>query len=187
MHNIKAEDNDDVRDWVWVHKDDGPGWMTNGSYLVSRKIMMQIETWDRESLQGQNRIIGRAKGSGGPLSGSDEFVPIDFDETGPDGEPLVDPKSHVHLAHAKVNHGAQLLRRGYNFVEGSDDLGRLSAGLFFICFQRDPQKQFVQIQRSLAGSTNDLLNEYIVHVSSGVFACPGGGSPGGYRGEQLFA
>ena len=83
-------------------------------------------------------------------------------------------KSHVRLAHPDFNKGAKLLRRGYNFVDGSDGLGQLSAGLFFIAYQRDPEKQFVQVQRSLAGSQNDLLNEYIVHVGSGLFACPPG-------------
>ena len=31
-----------------------------------------------------------------------------------------------------------MLRRGYNFVDGTDGLGRLDAGLFFIAFVRDP-------------------------------------------------
>jgi deferrochelatase/peroxidase EfeB len=185
--NIKVEDRQDVDDFVWVHQDDGPAWLVGGSYLVSRKIDMRIETWDRESLQGQESIIGRAKGSGGPLSGGDEHEAIDFAAVGDDGEPAIGLKSHVRLAHPDVNDGAKLLRRGYNFVDGSNGLGQLSAGLFFIAYQRDPIKQFVRIQRSLAGLQNDLLNEYIVHVGSGLFACPPGVGPDGYWGEGLFA
>ncbi len=67
----------------------------------------------------------------------------------------------------------KLLRRGYSFVDGNDDLGRLNAGLFFISYQRDPE-QFVTVQRALAGKSRDLLNEYIVHVGSGVWAVPPG-------------
>jgi deferrochelatase/peroxidase EfeB len=185
--NIKSESAQDVEDFVWVQDGDGPGWMTGGSYLVSRKINMRIETWDREPLNGQETIIGRAKGSGGPLSGGDEFAAIDFEAKDDAGQPKIDPKSHLHLAHPDSNNGAKLLRRGYNFVDGSDGLGQLSAGLFFLAYQRDPEKQFVQIQRSLAGLQNDLLNEYIVHVSSGLFACPPGVGAGGYWGEGLFA
>ena len=37
--------------------------------------------------------------------------------------------SHTRLAHPDFNAGARLLRRGYNFVDGSDGLGRLDAGL----------------------------------------------------------
>ncbi len=185
--NIKVEDKKDVEDFVWVHSDEGPDWLVGGSYLVSRKIDMRIETWDRESLEGQEAIIGRTKGSGGPLSGGDEFAEIDFKKKNDAGEPLIDMKSHVRLAHPDFNKGAKLLRRGYNFVDGSNGLGQLSAGLFFIAYQRDPEKQFVQIQRSLAGKLNDVLNEYIVHVGSGLFACPPGVTKDGYWGEKLFA
>ncbi len=184
--NIKVEDEKDVEDFVWVREEDGPAWLVGGSYLVSRKIDMRIETWDREPLNGQETITGRAKGSGGPLSGGDEFAPIDFDAKDDAGQPLIDMKSHVRLAHPDFNNGAKLLRRGYNFVDGSNGLGQLSAGLFFIAYQRDPAKQFVQIQGSLAGLQNDLLNEYIVHVGSGLFVCPPGVTAQGYWGEGLF-
>ena len=40
------------------------------------------------------------------------------------------------------------------------------------------------IQRSLGGS--DLLNEYIVHTSSAVFAIPPGVAEGGFVGEGLL-
>jgi deferrochelatase/peroxidase EfeB len=65
------------------------------------------------------------------------------------------------------------------------ELGQLDAGLFFICFQRDPQRQFVAIQRRLGAS--DKLNEYIKHTGSAVFAVPPGVRPGGFVGEGLFA
>jgi deferrochelatase/peroxidase EfeB len=64
------------------------------------------------------------------------------------------------------------------------DLGQLDAGLFFICFQRDPEKQFVAIQRRLGGM--DALNEYIKHTGSAVFAVPPGVRRGGYVGEGLL-
>jgi deferrochelatase/peroxidase EfeB len=184
--NIKAEQTEDVDDFVWVHEDDGPAWLAGGSYLVTRKIDMRIEIWDREPLEGQEAIIGRAKGSGGPLSGGDEHEPLDFSATDAEGEPAIAPIAHVRLAHPDNNGGAKLLRRGYNFVDGSNGLGQLSAGLFFIAYQRDPVKQFVRIQKSLAGSQNDVLNEYIVHVGSGLFACPPGVGADGYWGEGLF-
>ena len=79
---------------------------------------------------------------------------------------------------------AELLRRGYNFVDGSDGLGRLDAGLFFLAYQRDPRKQFIPIQQQL--SRSDKMNEYIRHVGSGIFACPGGVAAGSYWGEKLF-
>ncbi|MFD0541680.1 hypothetical protein ACFQY7_55645 [Actinomadura luteofluorescens] len=94
------------------------------------------------------------------------------------------PDAHVRLAHPDSNQGTRILRRGYSFTDGSDGLGQLDAGLFFIAFQRDPRTGFIRVQNSLA---TDALNEYIQHVGSGVFACPPGVREGGYWGETLFA
>ncbi len=168
--NIKAEDSSVVEDQVWADRGDGAAWMHGGSYLVARKIRMVIETWDRQQLGEQERIVGRDKGEGAPLSGGTEFSDPNFLALSPAGGTKIDPDSHVRLAHPTMNDGAQLLRRGYNFVDGNDDLGRLNAGLFFIAFQRDPRKQFIPIQNRLA--KNDLMNEYLKHVGSAVFAVP---------------
>ena len=182
--NLKAEDTD-LDDQLWVHDADGPSWMVGGAYLVTRKIRMMIEPWDRTSLGEQETIIGRAKGSGAALGQVDEFDAPDFSQTHADGSAVVPDDSHVRLAHPTINGGAKLLRRGYNFVDGSDGFGRLNAGLFFMAYQRDPRHQFVPIQTRLAGK--DALNEYIRHVSSGVFACPPGVSGAGdYWGRALF-
>jgi len=181
--NLRAEDAETAKD-VWVQASDGAGWMTGGSYLVSRKIRMTIETWDRTALREQERVVGRTKGEGAPLSGGNEFTEPDFEVTGRGDAPLIDEASHVRLAHPTTNGGAALLRRGYNFVDGNDDLGRLNAGLFFICFQRDPRTQFVPIQLQLA--KNDAMNEYLRHVGSGIFAVPPGAKKGGSIGDGLF-
>ena len=182
--NIKAEDEDALRDWVWVRDGDGPAWMAGGSYLVTRKIMMRIETWDREPLLGQEEILGRVKGTGAPLSGGDEFTEPDFAARRANGALAIPKLAHVRLAHPDQHGGARLLRRGYNFVDGTTELGQLAAGLFFIAYQRDPHRQFVPIQKALSA---DVLNEYIVHVSSGLFACPPGLGPNEYWGQALFA
>jgi deferrochelatase/peroxidase EfeB len=182
--NIKAEDTGVVEDQVWAAAGDGAAWMAGGSYLVARKIRMTIETWDRTSLREQERIIGRTKGEGAPYSGGTEFSDPDFAATGQGGAPLIDQAAHVRLSHPDQNAGAQLLRRGYNFVDGNDDLGRLNAGLFFIAYQRDPRTQFIPIQMNLA--KNDAMNEYIRHVGSGIFAVPPGAATGSWVGATLF-
>jgi len=179
--NMRAEDTALVNKEVWAG---GSDWMAGGSYLVSRKIRMTIETWDRTSLREQERVIGRNKGEGAPLSGGTEFTEPDFSITGRGDAPLIDEESHVRLAHPTTNAGATMLRRGYNFVDGNDDLGRLNAGLFFICFQSDPREQFVPIQLSLA--RNDAMNEYVRHVGSGIFAVPPGATESRPIGAGLF-
>lgn len=181
--NIKAEDANTVDEYVWVADGDGPAWLSGGSYMVTRKIRMLIEIWDRQSLDEQEKVVGRTKGEGGPLSGGGEFTDPVFSTPGPDGR-SINADSHVQLAHRTMNKGVQILRRGYNYVDGNTALGSLDAGLFFIAYQRNPVTQFVPMQRQLAGS--DLLNEYISHVSSAVFAVPPGAADGGYIGQGLF-
>ena len=190
--NMRAEDTATVTRDVWAQSGDDTGgtggsggaWMTGGSYLVARKIRMTVETWDRASLREQETVVGRTKGEGAPLSGGTEFTKPDFKVTGRADAPLIAPAAHVRLAHPSANAGANILRRGYNFVDGNDDLGRLNAGLFFICFQRDPRTQFVPLQLNLA--RNDAMNEYVRHVGSGIFAVPPGAAEGSYVGARLF-
>jgi deferrochelatase/peroxidase EfeB len=182
--NIRAEDTDAMRRHVWIGNGEEPSWMRGGSFMVTRRIRMLLEIWDRSSLEDQEQTIGRRKYSGAPLGGSDEFEPLPLDEER-GGKPLIPVDSHVRLASATENGGERILRRGYSFTDGVDEsLGELEAGLFFIAFQRDPEKQFVAIQRRLGQF--DALNEYIKHVGSAVFAVPPGAKSGGYVGEPLL-
>ena len=180
--NLRAEDTAGIEKSVWASGE--PAWMVGGSYLVARKIRMTVETWDRTSLREQETLVGRTKGSGAPLSGGTEFTEPDFAAEGRDEAPLIDVNAHVRLSHPTENNGAALLRRGYNFVDGNDELGRLNAGLFFLCFQSDPREQFVPIQLNLA--RHDGLNEYLRHVGSAIFAVPPGAQEGRPIGATLF-
>jgi deferrochelatase/peroxidase EfeB len=92
--------------------------------------------------------------------------------------------AHIRLASAQELGGVRILRRGYNFVDGSDGQGHLNAGLFFVAFMRDPHAQFVPMQRALANS--DVLMEYIEHTGSAVFACPKGLADGEYWAQSLL-
>ncbi|MCX4991321.1 MULTISPECIES: iron uptake transporter deferrochelatase/peroxidase subunit [unclassified Streptomyces] len=162
--NIAGTETDRLKKFVWVDEKDGPDWMNGGSYLVARRIRMNIETWDRTPLQEQEDIFGRDKGEGAPVGKARER-----------DEPFLKamkPDAHVRLAHPHSNDGATLLRRGYSFTDGTDGLGRLEAGLFFLAYQRDVRKGFIPVQRNL--SRIDALNEYIQHVSSAIFAVPPG-------------
>jgi len=182
-NNLKAEDPSALSESVWVAGDDDQAWMAGGSYLVARRIRMLIEQWDRAVLKEQQAVIGRDKREGAPLGQTKEFDELDLESKGPDG-PFVPVDSHVRLASAQHLGGIRILRRGYNFTDGSDGFGHLDAGLFFIAFCRNPLDQFVPMQLELARS--DALNEYIQHVGSAVFACPPGLRDGEYWGQSLF-
>ncbi len=185
--NLKAEDPKNVEEFVWVHEDDDDraAWLVGGSYLVARRINMQIEPWDRTSLREQETLVGRDRGEGAPLSGGTEFTEPDFAVQGREG-PLIATDAHVRLAHPTQNKGVKMLRRGYNFTDGSNSLGRLDAGLFFIAFVRDPDVHYIPMQTQL--SSRDALMEYLQHTGSGLFAVPPGvRTKDGYIGEGLLA
>ena len=140
---------------------------------MARRIRVHLEAWDRSTLGDQEETIGRVKASGAPLGGSRESDPVDLQALGPDGLLLIPNGAHIRQAAPSTNDGEALLRRGYSFADGVDPAsGELDAGLFFICFQKDPRQQFIPIQQRL--SDQDALSEYVVHTGSGIFACPPG-------------
>jgi deferrochelatase/peroxidase EfeB len=180
-NNLRGDDADAMARFVWVGADEPQAWMRGGTYMVCRRIRMHIEAWDRASIEDQEQTIGRHKVSGVPLGGASEHDPVDLAALGPGGAPVIPLDAHIRLAAASSNGGVRLLRRGYSFTDGADAAsGELDAGLFFICFQRDPHRQFAALQRWLGA--DDALNEYIVHTGSAVFAVPPGARPGGVRG-----
>ncbi|HYQ62334.1 iron uptake transporter deferrochelatase/peroxidase subunit [Actinophytocola sp.] len=182
--NLKAEESDLLTEHVWVAKGDGPDWLADGTYLVARRIRMHIEIWDRTPLSEQEAIVGRAKGTGAPLGQVAEYDEPDLHVRGEGGIPVIAEDAHIRLASAENLKGARILRRGYNFTDGTDGLGHLDAGLFFIGFNRDSRKQFVPMQQAL--SSKDSMMEYVEHTGSGLFAVPPGLSKGGYWGDTLF-
>ena len=185
--NLKAEDAAALEQHLWVGaQDDAKApWLAGGSYLVARRITMTIETWDRTSLREQESLIGRDRREGAPLSGGTEFSEPDFAITGREGTPLMAMNSHVRLAHPTQNGGVQMLRRGYNFTDGNDDLGRLDAGLFFLAYVRDPRTHYIPMQTRM--SRQDGLMEYLQHRGSALFAVPPGATQGEHIGQALFA
>ena len=179
--------------FIWVG-DEGPDWMRGGSYVVARRVRMALEHWDRMKLGFQEQTFGRRKYSGAPLGGKDEFDPVDLAKTDKDGNPLIAETAHIRLAAAATNDGAQLMRRPYSYNDGVDFTAErwppwrqgmeYDSGLHFICYQRDPRTGFIKIFERM--SKLDMLNQFVTHVGSGLFACPGGMAKGEFVGQRLF-
>jgi deferrochelatase/peroxidase EfeB len=179
---------------VWVG-DDGPAWMQGGSYVVVRRIRMALEHWDRTNVGFQEQTFGREKYSGAPLGLKGEFEPLGLDRTDKDENPVIPENAHVRLANSASNAGAEVLRRGYSYNDGVNFTAErwppwrqgmeYDAGLFFLCYQRDPRTGFIRIFENMAKF--DMLNQFVTHVGSGLFACPGGVRAGEFIGQRLFA
>src|SRR5947208_3632883 len=52
--NIKAEQTELLNQHVWVGQETDQPWLRGGSYMVTRKIRMFVENWDRDYLQDQD-------------------------------------------------------------------------------------------------------------------------------------
>ncbi len=180
--NLDVTEEQAMAEHVWVGTETEPAWMRNGSYLAIRRIRMLLETWDNSSLEDQENSIGRTKNTGAPLGKQAEGDAVDLQARGDDGQLLVPQGAHVRVA---LEGGERILRRGYSYSEGIDaGSGNFEAGRIFISFQKSLQEQFIPMLQRHAN--NDNLNEYITHIGSGVFACPGGAAEGSFVGEDLF-
>jgi deferrochelatase/peroxidase EfeB len=185
-----TEDLDQV---VWVDTE-GPAWMRGGSYVVVRRIRIALEHWDRTDISFQEEVVGRHKYSGAPIGKQNEFDPLDLERTDKDGNPVIAETAHVRLAAPESNDGAQILRRGYSYNDGSNFTAErwppwrqaieFDAGLLFVCYQRDPRTGFIKIFDQM--SKLDAMNQYTTHVGGGMFACPPGLTKGSYVGQALF-
>ncbi|MFD7625136.1 iron uptake transporter deferrochelatase/peroxidase subunit [Streptomyces sp. NPDC059851] len=167
----------------------GPGpaehaWMGGGSYAVVRRIRMLLDEWDKRSLAQQEQVIGRTKATGAPLTGGTETSRMELDKLGPDGKPVIPANAHARISAPEQNGGAAMLRRPFSFHDGISADGAPDAGLLFICWQADPLRGFVPVQRKL--DRGDALSEFIRHESSGLYAVPPGPRAGEYVGQRLL-
>lgn len=178
--NIDVRDDAVTKEHLWIQG----GEFAGGTYMAVRNFRFDIETWDRSALTEQEAVFGRNKGEGAPLSGGTEFSQPDFAAKDASGQRAIATDSHVALAHPSKHGGVKIHRRAFNYSNGTDRVGRLDAGLLFISFQQDLERQFIPLQRTLANS--DRLNEYVTVIGSGAFVCPPGLKPGQYWGHQLF-
>ncbi len=177
--NLKLEDQAALRRHVWVQPGDGPR-------LDDRRLLPRRPADPDDDRELGPRLARRPGAGDRPPQGHRRPVRRHRRVRAARPRPRSRSSRTSGSPTRDSNGGAQLLRRGYSFVDGSDGLGRLDAGLYFLAYQRDPRTQFVHIQQHLAGKHSDAMNEYITHVGSGLYAIPPGVQRGGFWGETLL-
>ena len=90
---------------------------------------------------------------------------------------VVPVNAHARITRPDENGGAAMLRRPFSFHDGIDADGAPDAGLLFVCWQADPLRGFVPVQRKL--DRGDALSPFLRHEASGLFAVPGGAAEPG--------
>ncbi|MFD3524394.1 iron uptake transporter deferrochelatase/peroxidase subunit [Streptomyces sp. NPDC058653] len=161
-----------------------PDWMAGGSYAVVRRIRMLLDDWEALPVERQELVIGRRKSDGAPLTGGSETTALDLDKTGPDGTLVIPDNAHARISAPEQNGGAAMLRRPFSFHDGIAADGTPDAGLLFICWQADPLRGFVPVQRKL--DRGDALSAFVRHEASGLYAVPAGAREGEYVGQRLL-
>jgi deferrochelatase/peroxidase EfeB len=172
---------------IWVGNE-GPDWMRGGSYIVVRRIRFALEHWDQMPQAYQEAAVGEMKHAHMPAGQAQTGEKTDSSTI--ETEDATPP----HLALVSPGRDA-MLRRSYSYNDGVNFTTErwppwrqgleYDAGMFFICFQRDPRTGFIAVFRQMA-NRDSRLNQFWTHVGGGLFAVPHGAKKSEYIGQDLF-
>jgi dye decolorizing peroxidase len=143
---------------IWIS--DGP--LADGTICCIRRFQLHTNDFRGLSAVDQDRVIGRHRPDGSPLSGGSRFDNVDLDAKADNGDPLVPTHAHARAAHPSYTASRLMLRRSYSYRDSDLDHGHL-----FISHQNDVQG-FAKTQLRL-DDVDDLMN-YVTPTATAAFA-----------------
>lgn len=171
---------------VWAGEE-GPAWMRGGTYLAARRIRFAIEHWDQMPVSIQEKAIGEMRHDPNARPASLPTTPSHPGEAGDPGTP-----SHLDIV---TPDALRILRRSFSYNDGLNFIAErwppwrqgleYDAGMFFICFQKDPRTGFVHMYEKMS-KRDAMLNQFWTHEGGGLFAVPPGARAGEYVGQTLL-
>lgn len=158
-----------------------PPWTREGSYLVIRSSVIDIDRWDTASLGEQEHTVGRFKLSGSGLQAADDPLQPPVEPVFADADGSVTPlTAHIRKANPRGPGDDQrrIFRRGYPLLAAQTS--GISRGLVFVCFGRTISSQFEFITRAWTTNPNfpqpgagvDELRGFERVLSGGYFFVP---------------
>lgn len=174
---IVPHDEVEYDEGVWI----GSGPASGGTLLVIRRLQLDVAAFRALGDAAGDRVIGRERVSGAPLSGGVLADPADLTAKTPEGEYLVPLRSHVRAAHPSFTGSPLMLRRGYSYRNG--DGADAEEGLLFMCYQNSLDT-FVRTQRRL-DETDDLMGYVRCTASASFLILPGRASAAEPLGAAL--
>jgi dye decolorizing peroxidase len=153
----------ELRKEVWL---DAPARVRGGTIAVVRRMRLDVARFLALPVPEQERVLGRRRATGEPLSGGAD---VDLGAKTEDGQYLVPADAHVRRAHPLTSGVGLMLRRGYTYDNGPDD-----RGLLFVSFQKQ-LRTFTATQHRL--EEGDALMRYATTTASATFLILPGFTP----------
>ena len=134
-----------------------PEWTKHGTYMVVRGSLLDMTTWDHQTLGTQEQTVGRFKFSGASLDApADDPAHLDTTPafTSDPTNTVVPVDSHVRKTNPRRPEDAdrRIFRRGYPLISTSTT--GIDRGLLFVAFARTITTQFEFIFRAWMRNPN---------------------------------
>ena len=170
---------DPRHDQVLSSAETQPEWLRGGSYVAVRRIRIDLDAWNSQSVEQQEAVIGRLQGLQHPLNGTEETDPVDLS-----ARPSGGVRDAVDRSRAAVEpdntRGAPdpapllLLRR------------RCRSAPVCSSWPGGPIRAPASVAHPSPARCGGCADAFTVAEGGALFACFPGCQPGGYVGETVL-